>query len=131
MTKKKLTLKNLIENKEKFDRKGRGKKTQELYLDELDATIVIEEPDTALVTEVQELGKDEDYEGNGDELLFYNVVVEPNLKDPELQKEYGCVEPIDIVNQLFSPGTIYNVGVQAMKLGGFTDGATPVDKVKN
>lgn len=129
--KKKITLAELIKNKEKFDRKSKGKKRQEFYLEELDGTVVIEEADAALVAESRELAEDENYEGNGDDFLVYNVMVEPNLKDPDLQKAYECVEPVDIVTKIFGPGTIYSLSVAAMELGGFNHKVTPVDKLKN
>lgn len=129
--KKKLSLKELIENKEKFDRKGKGKKRQELYLEELDATIVIEEADTTIITEAQGIDEDGNSESSGNDYIAYNVIVDPNLKDPELQKAYGCVEPIDIVKKLFGPGTTYNIATASADLGGFNHKVTPVEKLKN
>lgn len=131
MSKKKLTLSDLIQKKDQLKRSNDEKKKKELYLEQLDATITIEEPDVTLITESTELANDENYDGNGDEYLVYNVVVEPNLKDKELQKAYGCTEPIDIVRMIFSPGTIYGIAQEAMDLAGMNHKVTTVDKLKN
>lgn len=131
MTKKKLNLKDLIQEKEKFDRLSKGKKTQELYVEQLDATVTIEEPTPDLVSESIELGQDKNYDGNGDEFLVYNTMVEPNLKDPELHKAYGCVEPTDIVKKIFDAGTVSGIAREAMTLAGYGSDVQPVDKLKN
>lgn len=129
MSKKKLTITELIKNKEKIT-KGKPK-TQDLYVDELDAVITIEKPERSLVLESIELAEDENYDGNGDEFLVYNIVVDPDLKDPELQKAYECVEPTDIVKKIFDPGTITSIAQEGMKLAGYTSKVTPVDDLKN
>src|SRR5690606_7659942 len=119
MTKKKLTLKHLIDQKEQLIRDLKGKKTQDLHIEQLDSTITIEEPDVALVSESIELAQDENYEGTGDEYLVYNIVKDPDLKDRELHKIYGCAEPSDIVKKLFDPGTIQGIAQAGMTLAGF------------
>lgn len=128
MSRKKLTINDLIKNKDNIKNK---KTTQELYLENLDATIVIETPERSLVLESIELGEDESYEGTGDEFLVYNIVKEPNLKDEELQRAYGCVEPMDIVTEIFDPGTIRGIAEFSMELAGYTSSVTPVDDLKN
>src|SRR5699024_12642399 len=118
MTKKnKLTLKHLIENKDKITKEK--KETQELYVEELDATITIEKPERSLVLDALELAQDENHDGNGDDFLVYNIVKEPNLKDEELQKAYGCVEPSDVVHEIFSVGTITSIAQAGMELAGY------------
>lgn len=131
MTKKKLTIKDLINEKEKYIRNQDEKKELDIYLDQLGATVTIVEPENSMVIESVEIGRDEEQESNGDDFLVYNVMKEPNLKDAELQKAYGCVEPTDIVHKLFSPGTISGIATQAMDLAGYSDKVTRVDKLKN
>ncbi|MCB5100715.1 hypothetical protein LGX04_09685, partial [Streptococcus mutans] len=108
------------------------RKTADLKLSEMGGAIVtIEEPDRSLVMDSLEMTKDEDDNVNADAFLVYNVMIEPNLKDKELQKEFGCVEPIDIVETLFSPGTISSIATQAMRLAGYSDDAEVVESLKN
>lgn len=129
MTKKKLTLGDLIENKEKL--LGIKKTTKELYLETLDATVTIERPDRALVMETLELSDDKNYNGNPDEYLVYNVMVEPSLKDKELQKIYECKEPTDIVSKIFDMGTVKGIAEQALGMAGFDSKVTAVEELKN
>lgn len=127
----KLTMDDLIKQKESIYRKKGVKKKMEIYLDQLQSTVTIEEPDSSLVTESIGIGSDENQESNGDDFLVYNTMIEPNLKDAELQKIYECKEPVDIVNAIFSPGTVSAIAVEAMKMAGYMDGITPVAKLKN
>lgn len=127
----KLTMDDLIKQKESIYRKKGVKKKMEIYLDQLESTVTIEEPDSSLVTESIGIGSDEKQESNGDDFLVYNVMIEPNLKDAELQKIYECKEPVDIVNSIFSPGTVSAIAIEAMKMAGYMDGITPVAKLKN
>ena len=129
MTKKKLTITDLINKKEQLT--GNKKKTKELYIEQLDATITIETPERSLVLEALELANDKEFEGNPDDFLVYNIVLEPNLKDQELQKIYGCKEPTDIVPMIFDAGTVTGIAQEGMKLAGFSSKVTPVDDLKN
>lgn len=125
----KLTLTDLIKKKDEIIRKD--KKRKELHLEQLNATITIEEPDDALVMDSVDLAQDENFSGNGDDYLVYNMVIEPNLKDPELQKIYECNEPTEIVSKIFDRGTIKGIAEAGMELAGYTSKVTPVDKLKN
>ena len=111
MTRKRLTIAELIDKKEMFF--GKKKTTKEIYVEQLDATITIEKPDRSLILESLELEKGQD------DFLIYNCIVEPNLKDAELQKAYGCVEPTDIVEKIFDLGSIKGIAEQALKMAGF------------
>lgn len=121
---KKLTIADLIDKKEQFD--GRRKETKELYIEELDATITIAKPDRSLIIDSFEFGN-----ATGDDFLVYNSVVEPNLKDAELQKIYDCKEPIDIVEKIFDLGTIKGIAEQALSMAGFDSKVTAVEELKN
>lgn len=123
---KKLTLTELIKNKEKYQPKENA--TLELLIERLDATITIRKAEKSLVLEAIELSEDDSYEGNGDEFFVYNIVTDPDLKDKELQKAYGCVEPVDIVEQIFERGEITLIAKEGMKLAGFGDGGVKVVK---
>lgn len=121
--KKKLTLTELIQQKEKYQVKTDAK--AELYLDQLDATITISKPERSLVIDALEMKEE------GDPYLVYNVVVEPNLKDAELQKAYGCVEPTDIVYKIFDEGTIAGIAKASLKLAGWESDVKAVENLKN
>lgn len=124
-TTKRLTIADLINKKDRLA--GKRKATKELYIEELDATIVIEKPDRSLIIESSE------YEGaEGDDFLVYNCVVEPNLKDNELQKIYDCKEPTEIVSKVFDDiGTIKGIAEQALSMSGLDSKVTAVEELKN
>jgi len=119
--KKKLTLTDLIEKKEQYQVKTGAKK--DLYLDQLDATVTIIQPDRSTVLD--------SFESESDEYMVYNIVIDPNLKDAELQKAYGCAEPMDIVTKIFDPGTVVGIAKAGLKLAGFESNVTVVEDLKN
>lgn len=124
MTKKKLTIADLIDAKEKFDEKK--KETKDVYVEELGAVVTIEKPTRKLIMESIEMGNE-----GGDDFLVYNCITEPNLKDSELQKIYGCVEPTDIVEKIFNMGSTKGIAEQVLSLAGFDSKVTAVDELKN
>ena len=68
-----------------------------------------------------------------DKKLVYECVKTPNLKNADLQEAFECVEPIDIVNKLFTDIEISAISQQIMDLYGITGntGVTVVDDIKN
>ncbi|MGE7838007.1 phage tail assembly chaperone [Viridibacillus arvi] len=126
---KKLTITELIDKKEQYVLKQDVKK--ELYLEQLDATLTIIKPERELVIDTIEKGSDENFDGNSDEFFVYNIVVEPNLKDPELQKAYGCVDPTEIVSKIFDVGTVAGIAQAGMDLAGFSSKVEAVKNLKN
>lgn len=129
MTKKKLTLTDLIQNKEKFQVKN--KETEELYIERFDATVTIEKPERSLVLEALSMAEDKEQSTKADAFLVYNIMVEPNLKDKELQKEFGCVEPTDIVEKIFEPGEVTNIAKIALEMVGYDNAVKRVRDLKN
>ena len=119
--KKKLTLTDLIKEKEKYQVKTDTK--QELYIEQLDATITIVKPERTTVMDA--------IESKSDDYMVYNIVIEPNLKDAELQKAYGCAEPTDIVSKIFDPGTIAGIANAGLKLGGYESNVKALEDLKN
>ena len=120
-----LTLKDILKRKEFFEKKSQ--ETMELEIRELNANIVISKPDKELCVDCLEMEDAAD----GDRYLVYEIVKEPNLKDPELQKEFGCVSPIDIVDVIFSPGTVAGIAKEGMRFAGYFDGVKVVEDLKN
>lgn len=64
--------------------------------------------------------------------LIHVCCIEPNLRDEELLKEFGCKEPVEIVNKLFMIGEITSIADTLVKKAGFDkDNIEVVDKIKN
>lgn len=119
--KKKLSLTDLIENKDKYQVKTGVEK--DLYLEQLGATVTILQPERSMVLD--------SFESESDEYLVYNIVIEPNLKDPGLQKKYECMEPMDIVTKIFDPGTVTGIAKAGLKLAGYDSKVKMVEDLKN
>ena len=119
----KLTLAELLRRKEQMQESKKVKKTQDLYIKSIDATITIEEPTGALCRDANDMEP-----GEGDKYMCYECIVEPNLKDAEVQKQFGCTNPMDIVDVIFAPGEIPQIAIECMKLAGYMGG---VEAVKN
>ncbi|MBU7320275.1 phage tail assembly chaperone [Paenibacillus oleatilyticus] len=122
---KQLTIQQLLEQKEAL--KNKSKRRQKLYVESLDAEIVIQEPSRDLALEAIEMAQGEKSD-MADIHITYHCVVEPNLKDTTLQMEFGCVEPTDIVGYIFRPGEISAVSGHALQLAGYASGVKKVDE---
>ncbi|QNB48210.1 hypothetical protein BR63_19205 [Thermanaerosceptrum fracticalcis] len=123
MDKKKLTIKDLIAKKEAIKDQS---KILQLYVKSLDGLITIQKPSRQLCLDAIEMGNAE-----GDAYLVYNSVVEPNLKDKELQDAFGCVSPLDIVEAIFEPGEIVSIAKECLVFAGYGDNVKLVDEIKN
>jgi hypothetical protein len=123
---KTLTIQELMAQKESLKKKE--KRTERLYIESLGAEIVIQEPSRALALEGLEMAQDDMRSDKADPYLVYNCVIEPNLKDPELQKAFGCAEPIDIADIIFLPGEVSAISGNILRLAGYGKGVTKVDK---
>ena len=74
---------------------------------------------------------DKNQSGKADPFMVYNVVIEPNLKDSKLQKEFGCVEPTDIVEKIFEAGEMVQISKAGLELAGYHKGINKVKDLKN
>lgn len=119
----KLTLAELLRRKEQMLESKKTKKTLDLYVKAIDAVITVAEPDGALCRDANDMEP-----GEGDKYMCYECIVEPNLKDAEVQKQFGCTNPMDIVDVIFAPGEIPQIAIECMKLAGYMGG---VEAVKN
>lgn len=130
--KKQLTIKDLLAQKEKLKTDRKKGRQQKLYVESLDAQIVIQEPSRAIALEAMEMLTEHSKTELSELHLVYHCVVEPNLKSEELQAGFGCVEPTDIVSELFRSGEISMIAGEAMRLAGYVKGIEKVDKeIKN
>jgi hypothetical protein len=128
-TVKKLSVVDILKEKEKFQIKEDVK--DEFYIERLDASIVIEKPSRSLCLDSMKMAHDPNKAENADAFLVYNVVIEPNLKDKELQQAFGCVEPMDIVSKIFEVGEIPQIAGTAMKMAGYHSEIKAVKDLKN
>jgi hypothetical protein len=126
---KKLTLTDLMKEKEKYQVKDDV--TEEVYIPRLDANVTIRKPERSLCIETIQMTQDDNLVDQADPYLVYNIMVEPNLKDKELQKAYGCVEPTDIVGKIFETGEIPNIAQVGLELAGYDKGIKRVKDLKN
>lgn len=122
MSNNKITISDLIKNKEEILEAKTKKKTLDLHIESLDAVITISQPSKAMLRDAVDMGD------NGDKYIIYECTTEPNLKDSELQKAYGCANPIDIVDAVFAEGEVAQIAQEIINLGGFTNG---VKAIKN
>jgi hypothetical protein len=129
MSVKKLTLTDLMKNKEQYQVKKDT--TEELFIERLGASITIRKPERSLCLEAFQMANDENQADKADPFMVYNIVVEPNLKDVNLQKEFGCVEPTDIVEKIFESGEISKIAQVGMELAGYNDNIKKVKDLKN
>lgn len=120
----KLTLKDLISKKEQV--LNGKKKTRDLHIKSLDGVITIEKPTIETVIDATKF----DDGADSDKYLVYHCIVEPNLKDKELQKAYGCVEPTDIL-KIFDDGEISSIAKECMNFAGYSGSVSVVDDLKN
>lgn len=127
MTKQKLTITELLKNKEKYVVKDDV--TEELHIKRIDSNIVIKKPDKSLFLDSAEI--ESNGKMNPDTFMVYHTVVEPNLKDPELQKQFGCIEPTDIVEKIFEMGEITHIALAVTELAGFGDSVKKAEAIKN
>ena len=119
----KLTLAELLKRKEQMIESKKVKKTQDLYVKSIDATITIEEPTGALCRDANDMDA-----GEGDKYLCYECIKEPNLKSKEVQEAFNTAVPMDVVDVIFAPGEIPQIAIECMKLAGYMGG---VEAVKN
>lgn len=127
---KRLTVTDLLKQKEQF--KAKKRETSIVKIERLDVEVVVEKPEKSLCLEAISMTRNPETADNADAFLVYSVLKEPNLKDPELQKAYGCVEPTEIVDEIFEPGEIAELANLALELGGFKKGTiSVVEHVKN
>lgn len=120
---KKLTLKDLLSKKEEIN--NRKKETKEIYISSLGGTITVKKPDRQLCIDALEMPDDK-----GDMFLVYESVISPNLKDIQLHKEYGVVEPFEIVEKIFEPGEITSLAQELVKMAGYGNAVKIVDDIK-
>lgn len=124
---KRLSVTDLMKEKEKYQVKDDV--TEAVLVERLGAEVVLRKPEKSLCVDTMKMGRDENNDTDADEYMVYNTMVEPNLKDQDLQKEFGCTLPTDIVSKIFEPGEIAQLSDVAFELAGYKKGG--VKAIKN
>ncbi|OCZ53792.1 hypothetical protein [Dehalobacter sp. TeCB1] len=120
----KVTVSDLIKNADSIRQEKKQCKTKDLYVKGLDGVVTISQPTDEIIEDALELpGKE------GDRYLLYNCIVEPNLKDKELQAAFQCKDPLEIIQALFTQSEIRALSLAALDLAGYGDGR--VEEIKN
>ena len=124
--KTKLTLDELVRRKAQMLEAKKKPKTEELYIKSLNGTITITAPSRATIIDAKGMGDDNE----SDAYFVLQIVTSPNLT--ELAKEYGCDDPMDIVDIIFEPGEVDAIAKCGLELAGYKDGMVkPVSGIKN
>ena len=124
--KTKLTLEELMRRKTQMLESKKTKKTAELYVESLKATVTVEAPSRALVIDSQAM------DDNADQYLVYECIKEPDLHNSELLKEFGVDVPMNIVDVIFTPGEITRIAMECMELAGYHEGCVKkLEEIKN
>ena len=124
---KRLTLTDLMKEKEKYQVKDDV--TEVVLVERLGVEVVLRKPEKSLCVDTMKMVRDDNNDTDADEYMVYNTLVEPNLKDAELQKMYECTLPTDIVHKIFDPGEIAQLSELAMEMAGYKKGG--VKAIKN
>ena len=61
--------------------------------------------------------------------LLLSGMVDPDLRNHDLQEAYGAASPLDLMEKLFLCGEIMNLAAEVTDLSGF--GGDPEEEVKN
>lgn len=120
-----VTIAELIAQREKIKEKGKQKYQITTSIGDIVAIL----PDAAMVAEALDMPTS--FESN--KYIVYNAVVEPNLKDKDLQDAYGVFDAMDIVTAIFLPGEITKIGSKLLDFAGFKGKITAKvhEEVKN
>ncbi|WP_274363712.1 phage tail assembly chaperone [Paenibacillus thermotolerans] len=120
-----LTISDLMAKKEEL--KTKQPKRMKLYVSSLGGEIVIQEPGRELALETINMATVPATSDKADPHIVYHCVVEPDLKNKELQTQFECTEPTDIVDMIFEPGEVSEISNFILQLSGF--GGKSVKKV--
>lgn len=105
-----VSIQDLIDKRESMQ----SARKQTYDLETSAGTFTVKKPSRGFIIEAMELDANVT-----DQYIILNSVVSPNLKDKSLQDAYGCIEPTDILNQLFDSGEIASISKAIMKCAGY------------
>lgn len=120
---KKITVKSLIEKKEALLKKEPI--TAEFYVESLDGTVTLREPSAGIMSDIVDMDTD-----MGNKYVLYECMIEPNLKDAEIQEAFGKPTlAADVLDYILKPGEIARLSGECANLAGY--GADSVERIKN
>lgn len=93
-----------------------AKKKQLYELETSVGTIICRAPSAAILSEADSMS---DRASDSNAYLVYNCVVEPDLRNSELQKAYNTFDPLDIVGAIFQTGEIARIAGKLVELAGY------------
>ena len=103
-----VSIKELIEQKEAAQ--ARKKKLFDLTTSM--GVITFKQPGRALVAESVNMDDSDPY-------LIMECAVEPNLKDKSLLEAYGCAEPTDLPEKMFTSGEVNMIARKLYEIAGY------------
>lgn len=111
-----LTAKDLLERKQAIQ----DRKNEKIVIQTDDGELLFRIPNRSDMTDTNK------YAGDGsvaDAFLIYATILEPNLRDPELQKAFldQGQEPVEIVDAIFKPGEVTSIAEKLMREAGYFD----------
>ncbi len=115
--------------------KMRARKLSELMGEDVEITVTAicgeryTELSSRMVSENGDVDFGKLYETNA--LIAAEGIVEPNLKNEQLQKHFGCATPKELVKVLFPGGDLSKIADKITDLSGFSNEAKNEKKVKN
>lgn len=122
-----LTIENLLQNKGIIEEQT-GEKTTNLLIKRLGGEITIKSLEPKKLEQFIKEAQAGKSALEVNKKIIYTSVVEPNLKDKELIKEYGCkANPYDIVEKIF---TITEINIIADKIAGL-NGIGEIDNLED
>ena len=128
-----LNIETLLKNKGVIEEKT-GEKTMTIEVKSFkeqfgDGEITIKSIDMNKMHDLGSMAGDNEYKMTT--IVVYNAVVEPNLKDKELQKAYDCKSnPFKIVEKLFQPKEIKAISDKVAELSGIGNEKDIVKEIK-
>ena len=106
-----VTIADLIAKKDEI----KAKKSECFALDTSVGDIIVKLPSLKIMADVWDMRN----LAESNQLLILECVIQPNLKDKELQDAYGCFEPLDIVSAIFETGEISRIAGTILDKAGF------------
>ena len=103
-----VSIKELIEQKEA----AQARKRKLFDLTTSVGVITFKQPSRALVAETIDMEDSDPY-------LIMECAVEPNLKDRTLMEAYGCAEPTDVPDKLFTSGEVNMIARKLYAIAGY------------
>lgn len=132
MAKNKITIESLMQRAEQ--RKNDKVKLKEIYNKMLDGNLVLKRIPLTKIVDLLDKLDGENVKLNDCIELYKELIYKccPILQNKELQDEFDCTEPYDIVTEIFEDnvGEINSVAEQILDMYGMADGKKPLEEIE-